>query len=212
LKANETISYVVPGQQAQTLSAYLGGEGILMTVLGPDQNPVNNRARRVSVWEGVLPYTGDYYIQLSPVRGIAQADYELELNLKEPAEPTPSPSTTPSPTPIPTPSPTPAVDVEQVSFPAGATETQVSGRTSSTTIKRYLVAAQAGQVLNVEITNGAATLDIRYPDGRLVEDASGIVSWQSQVPIGGDYQIDVIAVRDTDFTLTVSTQASEPSP
>jgi serine/threonine-protein kinase len=207
LKANETISYIVPGQQDQTLSAYLGGEGILMTVLGPDQNPVNNRARRVSAWEGTLPYTGDYSIQLSPVRGIAQADYELELNVKNPPEPTPSPSPTSAPAPSSTPT---AVDVERVSFPAGTTETQISGQTNPTTIKRYLVTAQAGQVLNVEIVAGAATLDIRYPDGRLVEDASGIVSWQSQLLTSGDYQIDVIAARDTSFTLNVSMQAPEP--
>jgi serine/threonine-protein kinase len=81
---------------------------------------------------------------------------------------------------------------------------QVSARTSPQRIKRYLVNVQQGQVLKADIQPGGATLDIRYPDGTLVEDASGVLSWQAQVPRAGEYQIDVIAPEDTPFTLDIS--------
>ncbi len=100
LRANETLSFVVPGQQGQTLSTALASEGVLLSVLAPNQDPVDDRASRVSRWEGELPFTGDYTIQLKTVKGIPKTDYKLDVALKAP--PTPVPSTTPTPTPLPT--------------------------------------------------------------------------------------------------------------
>ena len=199
LKANETLNFVVPGQQGQTLSAALASEGVLLSVLAPNQrDPVDDRSSRVSRWDGELPFTGDYIIQLRTVQGISKTDYKLDVNLQ--AAPTPAPSPSPSPSP----SVTPTVQTERVSFPAGRTGAQVNGQTTPSVTRRYLVNAQQGQSLSVQLNSGAATLAIRYPNGKLVEDSSGVVNWQGQLSRSGDYQIDVIASQDTDFQFDVN--------
>lgn len=198
LKANETLNFIVPGQQGQQMSAVLNSEGVLMSVLGPNQEPVDDRARRVSLWQGTLPYTGDYFLQLRPVQGLPKGDFKLDVNIQNPASPSPSPTDSPSP------SPSQSIETERISFAPGTTEAQVSGSGNPAIVRRYLVNAKEGQVLNVELRNGAATLSIRYPDGRLVEDAAGVVFWQAQLTRSGDYQIDVISSQDTSFDLRVS--------
>ncbi len=202
LRSNETLSFVVPGQQGETLSAALGSEGVLLSVLAPNQDPVDDRASRVSRWDGELPFTGDYTIELKTVKGIPKTDYKLNVNLKAP--PTPTPTLTPTPTPTPTQGVTPTVQTEQVSFPAGQTGAQIVGKTTPAIVRRYLVNAQKGQTLSVQLNSGAATLAIRYPNGKLVEDSSGVVNWQAQLSKSGDYQIDVIANQETDYQLDVN--------
>lgn len=202
LQANEAIVYTIPVTEGQILTATLEGEGVLLTVLDPDRQPADSPAERVLSWQGTLNRTGDYGIRLSPVRGVSSSNYKLKVSLEQPPEPSPEPS----PSPI-----TPELDVEFLT-PTPNAPTQVSGQTSETRIKRYLVNAQSGQVLKAELLQGAVTLNIRYPDGRPVENASGIVTWNARIFEGGEYQIDVIAPQATDFTLAVGIQEGSPSP
>ena len=199
LKANETVNYIVSGEQGQLLSASLRGEGVLMTVLGPDRQPLDDRAERVSYWQGTLPFTGNFYIQLSPVKGLEKGDYQLEVSLKNPPEPSPSPTLSPTPPPK-------TIETLRIDFPPGTTSTTITSQSNSSLIKRYLVYARAGSVLGVRLSPGNEflTLDIRYPNGRPVEDAAGVVEWEAQVNRSGEYQIDVIATEEVNFQLDVS--------
>lgn len=205
LQANEAVVYIVPATEGQTLTATLEGEGVLLSVLTPERQPADDRAERVLAWDGSLEATGDYAIRLSPVRGVPSSDYRLNISLEDPQAPSPEPSPPPSPSP-----PTePEYDVQFLN-PTDPNNNQVSDQTSDMRIKRYLVNAQPGQVLKAEILQGAVTLNIRYPDGRLVEDASGIVTWSARIFEGGEYQIDVVGTQPTDFTLNVAVQEGTP--
>ncbi len=205
LRANETINYLVSAEEGETLNAYVEGEGVLLSVLAPSGDPVDNRAERVALWEGNLAESGDYIIQLRPVQGVSQSDYQLSVSLAAPEpEPEPTPSPSPSPTPV-----EPEIETRRLNFPEGETGIEVSARASETLIRRYLVNAQAGQILSAELLQGPVTLNIRYPNGQLVEDASGVVFWQAQLPESGDYQIDVIATQASDFTLDVDVSSGE---
>lgn len=199
LRSNETVTYILAGEQGQQLNAVLGGEGVLMTVLGPNREPLGEQSQRVSLWQGTLPYTGDYFLQLSPVRGLDKSDYRLDVRLQNPPEPSPPP--TPTPTPTPTLSPT--IQTAPVVFPPGVPITTITDRTGPQVIKRYLVNIAERQTLSVAVRNGSVTLDIRYPDGRLVENATKVMEWESELPTAGEYQIDVVAAQDTDFLLEV---------
>jgi serine/threonine protein kinase len=199
LKSNEAIVYVVPAEQGQTLTASLQGEGMLLSVLAPNRQPANDQADRVPSWQGALDFTGDYLVRLSPVKGVSESDYKLSLSLQAAAA-SPTPSSTPTPSPSPA---APSIDTQQLNIPPGPPGVQVSDQASDTVTKRYLVNVEPGQVLSAEILQGAVTLNIRHPDGRLVDNASGIVTWQSQVFEPGDYQIDVLATQPTNFTLSV---------
>jgi serine/threonine-protein kinase len=198
INANSTINYVVPGTQDQQLRASLNGEGVLLTVLGPDQNPVDNQANRVQRWQGTLPFNGDYTVQLRPVQGLPRSNYNLSLGLTNPAPPTTQPTTSPSPQV--------SYDTERLNFAEGQGTLQLADQTGPRTIKRYLINAQEGQQLAAEVQDGGVSLTIRDPNGQVIADASGVQFWQSQVLRAGNYTIDVIAQRPTPFKLSTSLQ------
>lgn len=214
LKSNATINYIISGNQGQKLNALLTQEGVLMTVLSPNGETVDNLSRRVTRWQGILPYNGDYTIQLGTVKGVSETDYRLELFLTNPEPtPTPTPIATPNsgltPLPIPTPTESPAanilIDAEPISFYAGGMSTQIfSDRTSPTRIKRYLLNLQAGQVVSVRVISGNTTLDIRYPNGELVENATGLGEWESKIDRPGEYKFDIRANQESLFSLDVT--------
>ncbi|MGF1512612.1 MAG: protein kinase [Elainellaceae cyanobacterium] len=121
LLQNETINYAVSAEEAQTLSASLDQEGVLMTVLGPNERPVEGRrSRRVSSWSGELKSDGDYTIQLAPVDGVQASDYALTIELAAEPEPEPRPEPQPEPEPEPEPEPQPQTEPE----PEPPTETE----------------------------------------------------------------------------------------
>ena len=81
LRANETVSYILSGDQGQQLNAVIADAGVLMTLLGPNRQPLSDQSNRVSLWQGTLPYTGSYSIQVSPVKGLDKSDYRLDVSL-----------------------------------------------------------------------------------------------------------------------------------
>ncbi len=175
-----------------------------MSLFGPGQTPL---VTQVINWEGILPATGDYYLQVKPAPGVSQSNYQLTVSLTDPTRPSPSP--TPTPTLSPEPSPPPVqVEVEQVRFAEGESAERISDTASPSRVRRYLVNAQEGQVLTAQVIDGLVT-NIRSPDGELIENASQVLSWESQLTTGGDYQIDVIAPEETDFSLNVEVRDLE---
>ncbi|WP_448561229.1 protein kinase domain-containing protein [Trichothermofontia sp.] len=131
-----------------------------------------------------------------------------------PTDASPSPVTPPmtpvaptSPSPVPTepspaPSPSPTITVAMIDVPAGQADAlELSGQVSPTIIQRYLLPAQAGQEIQVELTKGAATLTVQDPEGK--SEARGTRRWSTRSPKTGNYQIDVMSEAQTDFTVTV---------
>jgi serine/threonine-protein kinase len=209
LRSNETINYRFQAEAGQVLMARIRGEGVLLSVLDAQGRPVDDSAERVQTWQGTLPATGDYTIQLRPVQGLAKSDFELEVSLSEVPEPTPTPTVEPPPpTPTPTvePPPEPNVTEQRVQFSPGETSVQVSGQVSERRIRRYVINASAGQVMTLDLPSvtGPVTLDVRFPNGEMIPDASRVLSWQGQLPEGGDYMVDVSAPRPSDYTLRIS--------
>lgn len=208
LKANSTVNYTFNGEQGQQLSAILAEEGILLSVLGPNQALVDNRAQRVTQYQGTLPFTGVYTVQLSPVQGVTEGNYKLDLRLDNPVTPTPTQSPD-APTPsesTPTPSvEVPTVDAEPINFNPGETEKQVLGQTSPQQPKRYLVNVQPGQELSVAAERGVVTLALLDPSGERVPRACSYLVCKVQLPEGGEYQIQVIPnqEKESNFTLNV---------
>jgi serine/threonine-protein kinase len=203
LKANTSVNYTFNGEQGQQLTATLAEEGVLLTVLGPDGTPIDREAVQVSRYQGTLLLTGQYTVQLSSVQGIDENRYKLTLDLESAAVPSPTATLTPTPDPRPS-VVVPTVETESLELD-GETETRVSGATQPQQIKRYLVNVEQGQQLSIAVTKGAVTVDIRDPDGQLLENASRLLNWQGEVSRSGNYQIDVIPIpkKEIDFALNV---------
>jgi serine/threonine-protein kinase len=202
LRSNETLNFTVPGTQGQRLGASLRGEGVLLSVLAPNQDPVEDASERTSRWSGELPFTGNYTIQLKTVKGLPKSDFQLTVTLA--SLPSPSPSLSPSPTTEPTQPEEPTVDRINVSIPAGQTGVKLQGSVNSQVIRRHIVSAQSGQNLTVRISG--ARLTVRYPDGGIVEDASNLSQWSGTIPRTGDYQVDIVSDRDANYTLDLNVQ------
>jgi serine/threonine-protein kinase len=225
LRSNETVNYQFQGEANQLLKAGLTGEGVLLTLLDPLGSPLES-GQRVLNWQGPLPASGQYTLQLRPVQGLEQSDYQLQVSLQspplpepeptpEPVQPTPLPDLTPAPTPTPVPTPTPTpepvkpapmVREQRVQIPAGQTSVQVTGQVSEERVQRYVVNARAGQTMALELPNvtGPVTLDVRGPGGELIPDASRVLSWQGLLGRDGDYWIDVRSPRSSQYVLKVT--------
>ncbi|MBW4651132.1 MAG: serine/threonine protein kinase [Kastovskya adunca ATA6-11-RM4] len=199
LRANTTANYIISGEQGQRLSAGLRGEGVLMTVLGPDQNPVDEQAVRAQRWEGTLPFSGDYTVQLRTVRGLPESDYRLNLTLTDPPEPTPEP--TPDETPAQT------FDTEVLRLSAAGGQVVARGATGPQRIKRYVVNIREGEQLMATVQQGDVTFDLRSGNGQIVQDLSGLTSVGPLPLDSGQYFIDVIAKDRTNFTMAISVQS-----
>ncbi|MBW4634747.1 MAG: protein kinase [Iphinoe sp. HA4291-MV1] len=159
IKANQIIQYTFSGEEGQQLTVLLAPkDSVLLSVFGPNQEPIDDAAKEFSFYQGTLPFTGRYIIQVRPVPEQPQSNYSLSLGLENPVKLTPtptdispsptptniSPSPTPtdiSPTPTPTdisPSPTlteqppivPPVE-QQNNPPTGETPSSVPGQTGS---------------------------------------------------------------------------------
>lgn len=215
LQPNETLNYVFQGQQGQPFRAVLNGQGVVMSLLGgPQQQLLDANAEQVTRWEGTLPVTGDYIIRLQPVAGVSQGNYLLTVAMGSTEPPTPSPVPEATPEPAPTSELPPQeveVETESVEFTPGESSQQIVATTRANQVKRYLVSAREGQILTAQVLDGSVTLNIRYPDGRLVEGASNVVNWELLLPFAGSYQVEVLPVRDqASFTLEIGVQDSQP--
>ena len=192
LKSNQTANLTFSGKQGQTLDAAVNGEGVLMTIFSPEGQPINDRAKRASSWNGALPLTGEYKIQLKTVKKLDSSDYQLDLDLKDPPKPSPEPIITSSPVipEKPNDSGNP-IRNERVLFDPGKTSTQISNSIKFPEVIRYFVLAKAGQTLDVSVQG--ATLSVLGSDGKPFPDATDRSNWRALLPTSGDYIIEVNA-------------------
>lgn len=192
LKSNQTANLTFSGKQGQTLDAAVNGEGVLMTIFSPEGQPINDRAKRASSWNGALPLSGEYNIQLKTVKKLDSSDYQLDLDLKDPPKPSPEPIITSSPVipEKPNDSGNP-IRNERVLFDPGKTSTQISNSIKFPEVIRYLVLAKAGQTLDVSVQG--ATLSVLGSDGKPFPDATDRSNWRALLPTNGDYIIEVNA-------------------
>jgi serine/threonine protein kinase len=140
LRANETIQYTFQGDEGQQLTATLAQQGeVLLTVLAPNREPIDGIAREVASYQGTLPFTGKYIIQLTPAPGLTETDYNLTVGLEKPVTPTPTqtrlePTPTATAIPTPTPTPTPSVEVPTSQFPTAKPTTKPTQQFPTQTI------------------------------------------------------------------------------
>ena len=226
MREGDKVNYPFVAEAGQTLKVEQTGSDVRLSVLGPDGEPVSRRADGVFEWSGELEESGQYRVQLSPVRGVKSGDYSLSVTLANPAPAEPSvpdqtappvAPTVPDQTAPPAKPKPPAqrqVQSQRVSFPSGATGISVANEVGPGRIRRYVVNAKEGQILSVQVTDssgGRVDFDVLKPGGEMIADASGIVWWEGLLQTGGDYAIDVQADQPSDFTLAIKASAQVPA-
>jgi serine/threonine protein kinase len=111
IKANETVEYSFFGRKGSKLIASLSPESknVLLTVLSPNRQAIDNSAQQVTSYQGILPESGRYIIQLTAPE-VPQSNYVLNAGLENlEATPTITPTLEPTFTPTPESTPTPTI-------------------------------------------------------------------------------------------------------
>jgi serine/threonine protein kinase len=109
LNPAQSIVYTIPLQVGQQLKATLTANppGATMNILAPNQANVDVFAKNTVNWQGNLPLSGEYRIEIVSPAGAVASNYKLDTILSNSLPSTPPP-TTPATTPAPIPTPIPA--------------------------------------------------------------------------------------------------------
>ena len=153
-----------------------------------DGQPLKRLENGNTVWSGTLPSTQDYLLQVATPR-TAAVSYELYVEVTS--------FTTRTPV--------------RIQFAPGATAASVNGITSAMEPARYLLRANAGQTMAVDLTvdNVNAYITVLHPTGGNMAGAGGpIHHWMGALPVTGDYIVEVLnpGTGLVNFSLTVTIQ------
>ncbi len=208
LQPGEAQVYRFDGNAGDELSAQLNGTGVTLVVLRSNLSPISSQTQGGTTWQGTLPKTDTYTVRVQNDPGNAAQSFDLALALSKAVVP----EATPSPSPMVSPSPSatsvaPIIDEAVLNFGPDSSAQQLEGQLAPAHIQRYLVSANAGQVLSVGVVgDGAVTLTIRNSMGQLLSSAQNVLNWEALLPEAGTYQIDVVPVDGTiptNFTVEV---------
>ncbi len=105
LQTNQEMAYRLIGlQQNQTLAVNVNG-GVKMSIVAPNNQPVDFRSSEVVDWNGTILVAGDYTVKVKLPDGVPAAAYTLAVNAAPLLAPSinPNPAATISPVAVPTP-------------------------------------------------------------------------------------------------------------
>jgi serine/threonine protein kinase len=207
LQLSETHTYeilVLAGQQLHIQPQEV--EGLTVTLLDPDQNPVPNFQVQLP-WSRNLQRPGLYRLQVqSPTVPDAQSGagnrerYQLTVGLLDPMT-MPSLGASPGTSPrqpgefvIP-----PASG--KITFAANQRFQNIRGQLGDGQRRVFIIPARRGQTLSAVVINGFVTLNLRAPNGRLLANGSSVLNWQGKTWKPGNYQVEVVAPSSTAFEL-----------
>jgi len=190
----ETQTYSFAGKKGQSLSAFIAGEGVLMTITTPNQQPISERTDRVSQWKGVLPEDGTYSIILKTVEGLRQGGYSLELVLDDPDSSAAADNT-------------PEYREQNVNLSPDSPATTLTGDISPTTIQRYWVNLKTGDILEAQLIAGQGQMTLFTPRGGPVSAADQVRGFTFNVPTSGAYALEISSNSSSVFGLTLAVSA-----
>jgi len=179
LAANTSDRWVLRVLAGQTLSANLvptNGKARLI-IWGVDGTVLISDHADAMQWNGRIPITQDYIISVNAYDGTAP-NYTLQVTV--PPLPTAAPATPVS---------------KRITFAPGGVSATVSGVTHAVDVDRWLIAAQVGQTMSVNLSvppGGRAALVIYGADGTvLISDHASAMQWSGTLPKTQDYHINV---------------------
>ncbi len=140
-------------------------------------------------WSGVLPQTQDYLIEIVTLE-FSSTNYSLTLEIPPQSPPATNPA-------------------ERIAFAAGSTAATVQGTASYPTRNQYLLRAQAGQTMRVELVSdyGIANFSVQgVSDGqplKRLENSDTV--WTGTLPATQDYLIQIATLEGstTNYSLYV---------
>lgn len=193
LAANTSDHWVLRVLAGQTLSVNLvptSGKARLI-IYGADGTVLISDHADAMQWNGRIPITQDYNIRVNAYDGTAP-NYTLQVTVP------PLPTAVPA-TPV----------AKRITFAPGGISATVQGVTRAVEVDRWVIAAQAGQTMSVNLIvppGGQAALVIYGADGTvLISDHASAMQWSGTLPKSQDYFISVKPETGAvSYTLTVT--------
>jgi heat shock protein HslJ len=202
LTAGMTDSYLVRGEQGQTMSAEITSPNndVLLSVIAEDGTPLKRYQNGLPSWTGTLPATQDYVLQAVSVGETAA--YTLRVQIEA----------------------IPPQARERVEFEPGYPSATRSGILSPGGVKEYVLSAAAGQRMHIQTVGYSAPVHftLRSPDGQSWSGEPGasdvyIFTMEVFLPEAGDYVVTLSVLLeeeatryDAAFTIDAGTQSSAP--
>jgi heat shock protein HslJ len=196
--------YVLRAQQGQVMSVEITSPNndVLLTVVGEDGTPLKRYQVGPPAWTSELPATQDYFIHAVSVG--ASSPYTLRVSVE----------------------PLGSETAERIEFEPGATSATRSGVLPSGGTKQYVLAAAAGQVMEVRTTgyNEPVSFVVSSPGGETwAGEPAGsevyIYTTLIALPEAGDYLVTLwvpagagATQYDVTFTIDASTPPSPSEP
>lgn len=185
--------YVLSAQAGQNMSVAITSpnDDVLLAVVGEDGTPYKRYENGGPSWSFTLPTTQDYYIEA--VSTGAATDYTVHVSI--------------SPLDGGNTGDFPPTDATRINFDPGTTSATINGSIAERATDFYVLQAQAGQVMSVDITspNNNVLLTVVGEDGTPYKRyQNGPPSWSYTLPATQDYYIEAVSVGPaTDYTLRV---------
>jgi hypothetical protein len=175
------------GQRMQvSTSSPLGN--VYLTLVSPLGSPLARAQNGAQTFDGILPESGDYSIQVSAPAGTALTSFTLFVSVTGQSQ----------------------SGVQRIRFAPGSTAAQVTGQASGTVTASYVLEARAGQQMMIFLTSPLSNVYVTLvsPLGSpLARAQAGAQSFSGILPESGDYSIQLSAPAGTaltSFTMTVS--------
>ncbi len=188
-------TYALNAQAGQFMQLRVSSpaNNVYLTLVSPGGSPLARAQAGAQTFNGNLPESGDYTIQISAPAGTTLTSYLLTVAI----------SALPQPPP-------PSSGTQRIQFAAGAISAQVTGQVSGTTSRNYVAGARAGQHMQLTLywVGSPVYLTLVSPGGSpLARAQAGAQGFDGTLPENGDYSIQVsapVGTPTTSYTLVVT--------
>ena len=194
----QKIIYRFTAQKDQTMTASLTGADLEMTLLYEDQKPIDDRSSKLTLgyWQGKLPASGAYFVEITLLEGTAPQEFTLGINLVSPPPPPPKEEAKPAPPP---PEPSQVVKKE-IQFPPDSNGIAITDTLPPQEIFEYRLPLEANRKVTI-YHEGRVSLELFDPNGVLLQDDRDGNPKSIETTTEGTYTITVQG--DGDFQLFI---------
>ena len=98
-------------------------------------------------------------------------------------------------------------DDRTITFPDGATTTDIAGNTAPGDEEVFVIDGRDGQVLGLQATEGLVEIGVVGVDGTVLESNNAAGPFEAEISKAQQYRVQVSAAAETSFRITVTTRS-----
>lgn len=170
--------YQLKASHGQIVTASLDGSGVVMSLLRSNQQPIDTSSSQTRAWTGQVSADDNYLIQIS-----GSGSYSLDVAM------TPAESRR---------------TAQRLTFARGTHGVVLTKTLEDKQTQSYLLEAAKGQQMVSRILQGDVGFRVVAPNAQPLTDGDpSSMVWQSDLPLDGDYTIEVVAQRSGSFVISI---------